>query len=95
MYFKDLVDDDVMFLDSGDEVYIWIGKDSTPEETGQALDLAKNYLDTDPTERYTEGYKIVSTYLLLSGAVTTAPLSLLSKGKSQQHLRGSLLHGNR
>ena len=52
-----------MFLDSGDEVYIWIGKDSTPEETGQALDLAKKYLDSDPTERYTEGSKIVTKYL--------------------------------
>ena len=48
---KDLVDDDVMFLDSGDEVYIWIGKDSEPEETSQALSLAKKYLDSDPTER--------------------------------------------
>ena len=48
---QDLVDDDVMFLDSGDEIYIWVGKDATPEETGQALELATKYLDTDPTER--------------------------------------------
>jgi len=56
----DLVDDDVMFLDSGDEVYIWIGKDSTPEETGQALDLAKKYLDADPTERSSDNSTIIT-----------------------------------
>ena len=48
---KDLVDDDVMFLDSGDEVYIWMGKDSEPEEKKEAVDLATKYLDSDPTER--------------------------------------------
>ena len=40
-----------MVLDSGDEVYIWIGKDATKEETGQALGLATKYLDSDPTDR--------------------------------------------
>jgi len=47
----DLVEDDVMVLDSGDEVYIWIGKDADKEETAQALSLAKKYLDSDPTDR--------------------------------------------
>ena len=49
--FQDLFDDDVMFLDSGDEIYIWVGKDAAPEETGQAPVLATKYLDSDPTER--------------------------------------------
>ena len=48
---QDLVDDVVMFLDSGDEIYIWVGKEAAPEETGQALELATKYLDSDPTER--------------------------------------------
>jgi len=55
----DLVDDDVMFLDSGDEVYIWIGKDSDPEEKDQALSLAKKYLDSDPTERDSDNSTII------------------------------------
>ena len=59
---KDLVDDDVMFLDSGDEVYIWIGKDSDSQEKDQALDLATKYLDSDPTERW---MKILISILLV------------------------------
>jgi len=55
----DLVDDDVMFLDSGDEVYIWIGKDSEPEEKKQAVDLATKYLDSDPTERNSDNSTII------------------------------------
>jgi len=55
----DLVDDDVMFLDSGDEVYIWIGKDSDPQEKDQALDLATKYLDSDPTERNSDNSTII------------------------------------
>eukprot|EP00090_Calanus_glacialis_P016248 TRINITY_DN2546_c0_g1_i5.p1 TRINITY_DN2546_c0_g1~~TRINITY_DN2546_c0_g1_i5.p1 ORF type:complete len:714 (-),score=245.21 TRINITY_DN2546_c0_g1_i5:95-2236(-) len=56
----DLVDDDVMFLDSGDEIYIWVGKDAAPEETGQALELATKYLDSDPTERNSENSTIIT-----------------------------------
>ena len=43
--------DDVMLLDSGDEVYLWIGEDSEAAEVSRGLDLAKQYLDADPTQR--------------------------------------------
>ena len=48
---KDLVGDDVMLLDSGDEVYLWIGEESDAEEATRGQDLAKQYLDADPTQR--------------------------------------------
>ena len=48
---KDLVGDDVMLLDSGDEVYLWIGEESEPEEVTRGQDLAKQYLNADPTQR--------------------------------------------
>jgi len=48
---SDLDDDDAMILDSGDEVYVWVGKDAKPEEGPNALSLAKKYLDSDPTPR--------------------------------------------
>ena len=40
-----------MLLDSGDEVYLWIGEESDPEEASRARELAKQYLDSDPTPR--------------------------------------------
>jgi len=47
----DMVEDDVMILDSGDEVYVWLGNDSDEQERVESLKLAKNYIDTDPTDR--------------------------------------------
>ena len=37
----DLEPDDVMVLDGGDEVYIWVGQGSTEEEKERSLDMAK------------------------------------------------------
>ena len=48
---KDLDGEDVMLLDSGDEVYLWLGEDSEAEEASRARDLAKQYLEADPTPR--------------------------------------------
>jgi len=56
---EDLVDDDVMILDSGDEVYVWIGKDATADEAGAAMELATKYLDSDPTERNQDNSVII------------------------------------
>lgn len=39
--FQDLIEDDVMILDSGDEVYVWIGKDASDEEKEKGLSIAK------------------------------------------------------
>lgn len=36
---EDLDEDDVMIMDVGDEVYMWIGKDSTEEERKQSMDV--------------------------------------------------------
>ena len=41
-----------MLLDSGDEVYLWVGEESDPVEVSRGLDLAKQYLEADPTPRY-------------------------------------------
>ena len=49
---QDLVSDDVMVLDAGDELYVWIGKDSDESEKESGLQMAKKYIDSDPTSRY-------------------------------------------
>ena len=36
-----MVEDDVMILDSGDEVYVWLGNDSDEQERVESLKLAK------------------------------------------------------
>ena len=48
---QDLVSDDVMVLDAGDELYVWIGKDSDESEKENGLKMAKQYIDADPTSR--------------------------------------------
>eukprot|EP00096_Caligus_rogercresseyi_P009674 TRINITY_DN331_c0_g1_i1.p1 TRINITY_DN331_c0_g1~~TRINITY_DN331_c0_g1_i1.p1 ORF type:complete len:714 (+),score=208.62 TRINITY_DN331_c0_g1_i1:189-2330(+) len=47
----DLVSDDVMILDSGDEIYVWQGAESDKEEKEKGYDLAMEYLKNDPTHR--------------------------------------------
>ena len=48
---QDLVSDDVMVLDAGDELYVWLGKDSDASEKEGGLQMAKKYIDADPTSR--------------------------------------------
>ena len=70
---KDLVGDDVMLLDSGDEVYLWIGEESDAEEATRGQDLAKQYLDADPTQRlsYAGIHFFITTNQFSSGMLTT------------------------
>lgn len=49
----DLVQEDVMVLDAGECVFIWVGKDSRKDEQKATLELAMEYLRTDPTGRGT------------------------------------------
>jgi len=45
----DLDEDDVMLLDAGTEVYLWIGKGANATEKKESVVVALNYLKTDPT----------------------------------------------
>lgn len=38
---EDMNEDDVMVLDGGDEIYVWIGNTASPEEKQQSLEMAK------------------------------------------------------
>ena len=39
--FQDLVSDDVMIVDSGAEIFVWIGDEASSEEKEKSFDLAK------------------------------------------------------
>ncbi|CAG0921435.1 unnamed protein product [Notodromas monacha] len=47
----DLIVDDTMVLDTGAEVYVWIGNGALPDEKAKAFSMAEEYIKTDPTER--------------------------------------------
>uniref|UniRef100_A0A8C5G8P2 Gelsolin-like n=1 Tax=Gouania willdenowi TaxID=441366 RepID=A0A8C5G8P2_GOUWI len=48
---SDLATDDVMLLDSGDQLFLWIGNDANEEERNGTPKLAKEYIETDPSGR--------------------------------------------
>ncbi|XP_017848746.1 gelsolin isoform X2 [Drosophila busckii] len=56
---EDLDTDDVMLLDAGDEIYMWVGSGATAEENGKILDMAKRYIHSEPTSRTMDTVSIV------------------------------------
>ncbi|XP_041673741.1 gelsolin isoform X2 [Drosophila eugracilis] len=48
---EDLDSDDVMLMDAGDELYLWVGSCTTDEENSKFLDMAKVYIRAEPTAR--------------------------------------------
>eukprot|EP00731_Ephydatia_muelleri_P020263 Em0012g1088a len=56
---EDLITDDVMIIDTYDQVFVWIGKDSNLSEQREALEVATRFIEKDPS-----GRKVDSTLLL-------------------------------
>uniref|UniRef100_A0A8C5AEU0 Gelsolin n=1 Tax=Gadus morhua TaxID=8049 RepID=A0A8C5AEU0_GADMO len=47
----DLATDDVMILDTWDQVFVWIGNEAQEEEKTEAMASAMRYIETDPSNR--------------------------------------------
>ncbi|XP_029025541.1 gelsolin a isoform X2 [Betta splendens] len=47
----DLATDDVMILDTWEQVFVWIGNDAQEEEKTEAMSSAVRYIETDPANR--------------------------------------------
>uniref|UniRef100_A0AAY4C6W7 Gelsolin n=1 Tax=Denticeps clupeoides TaxID=299321 RepID=A0AAY4C6W7_9TELE len=48
---EDLATDDVMILDTWDQVFVWIGNEAQEEEKAEAMASALRYIETDPANR--------------------------------------------
>lgn len=48
---QDLLDEDIMILDSLHSIFLWVGYLSNRTERTQAISIAKEYLETCPTQR--------------------------------------------
>uniref|UniRef100_A0A671T0L8 Gelsolin-like n=1 Tax=Sinocyclocheilus anshuiensis TaxID=1608454 RepID=A0A671T0L8_9TELE len=48
---SDLATDDVMLLDTWDQIFVWIGNDANEVERNGADKIAKDYVDSDPSGR--------------------------------------------
>ncbi|TRY88346.1 hypothetical protein DNTS_025303, partial [Danionella cerebrum] len=48
---EDLATDDVMILDTWDQVFVWVGKDANEDEKSETLTSAAKYLESDPANR--------------------------------------------
>ncbi|KAH8294598.1 hypothetical protein KR018_000155 [Drosophila ironensis] len=56
---EDLDTDDIMLLDAGDELYLWVGFGASAEESGRILDMSKRYIQLDPTARTIDTVSII------------------------------------
>ena len=56
---QDLVEEDVMILDTFSEVYVWVGRGSNQVEKKEALKSAKEYITTDPSGRDIDSTSLV------------------------------------
>lgn len=48
---EDLAEDDVMLLDTWEQIFLWVGKDANDVEKKESLKAAKQYIETDPSGR--------------------------------------------
>lgn len=55
----DLDMDDVMLMDAGDEIYMWVGSGATADENGRILDMAKKYIKSEPTHRTIDSVSVI------------------------------------
>ena len=47
----DLVSDDVMLMDTGETLFVWLGRESNKAEKDAVLTTSRDYLLSDPSER--------------------------------------------
>ncbi|KAM9410191.1 advillin [Pholidichthys leucotaenia] len=91
---EDLSEDDVMLLDTWDQVFVWIGKASNEVERKEAVATSQEYLRTHPVERDLDTPIVLLKQgfepLTFTGWFTAWDPSKWSGGKSYEELKGEL-----
>jgi len=96
---EDLIEEDVMLLDTYYEIYVWIGKGAKPEEKKDALKTAMEYIQTDPSGRTVDGTVMMQLKQGFEPPNFTCHFHAWdpekwSKGKSYDELKQEIAAGN-
>ncbi|XP_065059180.1 advillin-like [Rhopilema esculentum] len=92
---EDLCEDDVMLLDTYDDVFVWIGKGANAIEKKEALNAAMNYIKSDKTGRTIENTNILQVKqgfepLTFSGNFLAWDPEKWSSGKTYEEIKAEL-----
>ena len=60
---QDLVEEDVMILDTFSEVFVWVGRGANEVEKKEGLKTACEYIETDPSNRDLDSTLLIQVYL--------------------------------
>ncbi len=63
LFAQDLIPEDVMILDTYDEVFVWIGRYANEEEKKHSLTIATEYIESDPSGREPDSTSILMVML--------------------------------
>ena len=62
---QDLIEEDVMILDTFDQVFVWIGRGANEVEKKEALKTAKDYIQSDPSNRDLDSTLLIQVCALI------------------------------
>lgn len=60
---KDLVEEDVMILDTYAQIFVWVGRDANEVEKKEALKTARDYIVSDPSNRDLDSTQLLQVRL--------------------------------
>lgn len=61
---QDLVEEDVMILDTYAQIFVWVGRDANEVEKKEALKTAKDYIVSDPSNRDLDSTQLLQVSVL-------------------------------
>ena len=62
---QDLVEEDVMILDTYSEVFVWIGRGANEVEKKEGLKAAVDYIQTDPSKRDLDSTLLIQVWYII------------------------------